>query len=340
MAQFLTLKQKRALEKAHKKERNRRYADRIKTILLLDLGLSYDKIAQYLLLDDQTIRNYETRYKSNGIDGLISDNYVGCVSRLTPEQEDQLKIHLRENTYIAAKEIVEYVKQTFGAVYTPEGLVHTLKRIGFTYKKTTIIPGKSDPEKQKEFIVEYKQLKEEKGPDDKILFMDGVHPQHNSKPSYGWIEKGIKKEIRSNTGRKRINLNGVIDIANRDVIIREDESINAQSTIKLFQEIEAKYDKATNIYIIADNARYYKCKLVTEYLEHSRITIKHLPPYSPNLNLIERLWKFFYKKKLYNKYYDTYDKFKTTCLSFFENIKRYEEELRTLLTESFQIIGK
>ena len=107
---------------------------------------------------DQTIRNYETRYKSNGIDGLISDNYVGCVSRLTPEQEDQLKIHLRENTYIAAKEIVEYVKQTFGAVYTSEGLVHTLKRIGFTYKKTTIIPGKSDHEKQKEFIIEINEF--------------------------------------------------------------------------------------------------------------------------------------------------------------------------------------
>ena len=94
MAQFLTLEQKRALEKAHMKERNRRYADRIKTILLLDLGLSYDKIAQYLLLDDQTIRNYETRYKSNGIDDLLSNNYIGCASKLTPEQEEQLKIHL------------------------------------------------------------------------------------------------------------------------------------------------------------------------------------------------------------------------------------------------------
>ncbi len=340
MAQVLTLKQKRALEKAHKKERNRRYADRMKTILLLDLGLSYDKIAQYLLLDDQTIRNYETRYKNNGIDGLISDNYVGCVSSLTPEQEYLLKIHLRENTYIASKEIVEYVKQTFGVVYTPQGLVHTLNRIGFTYKKATIIPGKSDAKKQKDFIAKYTLLKKEKAPEDKILFMDGVHPQHNSKPAYGWIEKGKKKEIRSNTGRKRINLNGVINIENHDVTIREDESINAQSTIKLFQELESKYDQAPKIYIIADNARYYKCKLVTEYLEHSRITIKHLPAYSPNLNLIERLWKFFYKKKLYNKYYDTYDKFKTTCLSFFENIQEYKEELRTLLTENFQIIGK
>ncbi|MBI5307134.1 MAG: helix-turn-helix domain-containing protein [Planctomycetes bacterium] len=100
-------------------------------ILLLDLGLSYADIARYLLLDDQTIRNYEKRYLSSGVKGLLSDNYVGCASKLTSEQEEQLKEHFRENTYSTAKEIVEYVKQTFGVVYTPEGMVHTLNRLHF-----------------------------------------------------------------------------------------------------------------------------------------------------------------------------------------------------------------
>ncbi|WP_197705424.1 IS630 family transposase [Candidatus Kuenenia stuttgartiensis] len=186
----------------------------------------------------------------------------------------------------------------------------------------------------------YKQLKEEKAPGDKILFMDGVHPQHNSTSAYCWIEKGKKKEIPSNTGRKRINLNGAIDIETFEVTIREDESINAQSTIKLFHEIESRYAQAGTIYIISDNAKYYRSKLVKEYLANSRIKIKFLPSYSPNLNLIERLWKFFRKKILYNKYYDTYEKFKNKCLSFFKNINEYTDELSTLLTENFQIIGE
>ncbi|MBE7547044.1 MAG: transposase [Planctomycetia bacterium] len=63
--------------------------------------------------------------------------------------------------------------------------------------------------------------------------------------------------------------------------------------------------QAGTIYIISDNAKYYRSKLVKEYLANSRIKIKFLPSYSPNLNLIERLWKFFRKKILYNKYYDT-----------------------------------
>nr|WP_261341688.1 transposase [Candidatus Kuenenia stuttgartiensis] len=62
----------------------------------------------------------------------------------------------------------------------------------------------------------------------------------------------------------------------------------------------------------------YRSKLVKEYLANSRIKIKFLPSYSPNLNLIERLWKFFRKKILYNKYYDTYEKFKNKCFKFFQ----------------------
>ncbi len=72
-------------------------------------------------------------------------------------------------------------------------MVDTLKRLGFVYKKTTKIPGKPDRKKQEEFIEKYRRLKEEKSAGDKILFMDGVHPQHNSMPAYCWIEKGKKK---------------------------------------------------------------------------------------------------------------------------------------------------
>lgn len=340
MSITLTVEQKKELKNLHKQERDRRHADRIKVILLLDLGLSYKDIASYLLLDDQTIRNYEKTYQSGGVEGLLSDNYVGCVPKLTPEQEEQLKEHLRKNIYSTAKEVAEYVKNTYGVVYTPEGMVHVLNRLHFTYKKTTAVPGKANPEKQKEFIEKYRKLKAQKAAEDKILFMDGTHPQHNSMPAYCWIEKGEEKEIPSNTGRKRINLNGVIDAETHEVIVREDDSVNAQSTIKLFEAIEAKYDKAQNIYIIADNAPYYRSALVQDYLVFSRIKIEFLPSYSPNLNLIERLWKFFHKKMLYNQFYDTYDKFKNRCLSFFENIGKYKDELRTLLTDNFEIIGE
>lgn len=340
MTQFLRDRERGELKKAHKQEHLRRHADRIKAILLLDSGWSYEKVAEALLLDDQTVRNYEKAYQSGGIDGLLTDNYIGCVSKLSSKEEEELKEHLRKNAYGTAKEIVAYVKQTFEVIYTVEGIAHTLHRLGFVYKKTTPVPGKAEPEKQKEFIERYHQLKSDKSSKDKIFFMDGTHPQHNPMPAYCWIEKGTIKEIPTNTGRERINSNGAIDVESHEVVIREDKSINAQSTVELFKEIEEKNPEAPTLYIISDNARYYRAKLVKTYLEKSRIKLVFLPPYSPNLNLIERVWKFFHEKTLYNTYYDTYKKFKDACLNFFANIHQYKEKLCSLLTENFQIIGE
>ena len=103
--------------------------------------------------------------------------------------------------------------------------------------------------------------------------------------------------------------------------------------------VEKKHRKAETIYVIADNARYYRNCAVKEYLESSRIKLIFLPPYSPNLNLIERLWKYFRKKVLYNRYYETFSEFQENAMAFFDNIKQHKPALRTLLADNFEIIG-
>jgi transposase len=107
----------------------------------------------------------------------------------------------------------------------------------------------------------------------------------------------------------------------------------------LFEQIEAAYPKAATITVFCDNARYYRSRAVREYLQTSRIKLVFLPPYAPNLNLIERLWKFFKKKTLYNRYFATFAEFKVACEDFFAHPARYHRELRSLLTENFQIVA-
>lgn len=338
MKQFLTRKDRKYLQSEHRLEKDKRMADRIKTILHLDSGWSYDDIAKALLLDDSTIRRYEKNYLNSGLEALLTDDYKGGFSFLTAFEEKLLKEHLAEHIYIASKEIVDYVEKTFGKSYSVGGMLHLLDRLGFVYKKPKRIPGKANAEAQEAFLETYKDLLRNKGEDVEIYFMDGVHPQHNAIPSYGWILKGHNKGIPTNTGRKRININGAIDTINMDLVIQESESINADSTIELFKSIENKNPNASKIYVIADNARYYRARKVTEFLETSKIEILFLPPYSPNLNLIERFWKFFKKKVLYNTYYDTYDKFRKACFDFFDRTADYDSELRSLLTNNFQII--
>ena len=98
------------------------------------------------------------------------------------------------------------------------------------------------------------------------------------------------------------------------------------------------YPAAKKITVILDNARYYRSKVVAEYLQNSRIELLFLPPYSPNLNLIERFWKFFKKQVLYNQYYETFSQFKSACEGFFDDLESYHKQLCSLLTENFEII--
>jgi len=94
------------------------------------------------------------------------------------------------------------------------------------------------------------------------------------------------------------------------------------------------------LYIILDNAKYYRSKLVQEFLEKNpRIHFIFLPPYSPNLNIIERLWKFFKKNITYNEYYEKFSVFKEKSMGFFQNIEKYKPELQTLMTDNFELIG-
>ena len=167
--------------------------------------------------------------------------------------------------------------------------------------------------------------------------MDGTHPLHNSQLGYGWIGKGKEKFIKANTGRERVNINGAYNVEEHKAIVREDESINAQSTVALMDQIKEQQGEG-NIYLIADNARYYRSKLVSEYLQHNeRIKIIFLPPYSPNLNLIERLWKWMKKKVTYNMYYEKFSAFREKTMEVLTNIGQYRKELENLMTENFQL---
>ena len=110
------------------------------------------------------------------------------------------------------KDIIAYVVSTFGIVYTVPGMRNWLHRHGFSYKKPAIVPGKANKERQAQWIEEYHKLKQELPVDETICFTDGVHPTHNIQPAYGWIRKGLRKELPANTGRARLNLSGAIDI--------------------------------------------------------------------------------------------------------------------------------
>ena len=212
--------------------------------------------------------------------------------------------------------------------------------MGFVYKQVVLIPGKLDEEAQKVFLRKYEQLKEEKGNSEVILFGDGVHPTHNIHKTKAWIRKGEEKQIKTNTGRGRLNINGAFNIEDLTVTTHFSETINAQTTMELFDKIQLKYIDKTTIYLIIDNATYYKNKDVKAYLEKPgcRIKLIFLPPYSPNLNFIERLWKYMKKYIIGIKYREKFKQFERDIRYFFDNIKQYKKELKQFIGTDLHLI--
>ncbi len=275
------------LERRHRSLRDKRQADRVKAVIALSKGWSAAQIAEILLFDEKTSRHYFDRYQQGGIRALLDDHYSGAEPKLDEHQMSELDDYLEEHTLSDAKSVLAYIDKRYGVRYSVSGVTDLLHRLGFSYKKPTHVPGKQDPAKQQAFVEDYEQLKAAKGENDPIYFADATHPQHNSVPAHGWIKKGQEKELKANCGRQRLNINGAIDIETLEPTTGFYDTINADSTMDLFSNIAAKHPKAHTIYIIVDNARYYHARMLKTYLDGTKIQLIYLPPYSPNLNLID-----------------------------------------------------
>jgi transposase len=337
---MLTEEQIKELKLVHKQTRDKRLADRIKAILMLHLGFTYEQIRQALLLDEVTIRRYVVKFKEQGIKGLLECRYTGGKSRLTLTQEKELKEFFTEQTPQTAMAVVAHIKKTYDVNYSVIGVTKLMHRLGFVYKKPKLLPAKADKALQEQFIQVYKQTKETLGHNDKIYFADATHPTHNTRAAYGWILKGKKndKYIKSTSGRKRLNLNGALNFTEKTAIILEETTIDAPATLRLLGAIAEK-QKHGKAYVILDNARHHHARIVRRWvLHHPRFKLLFLPAYSPNLNIIERLWRFFHQQITYNRYFESFKDFKETTLSFFNNLKKYEPQLATLLTDNFQTL--
>lgn len=333
----LTPDQLNELRRAHRQAKNKTDADRIKAIYSLAIGHSIAQVASILMIDEETLRNYKTRYEQGGIPELIKNNHKGSMCRLSDAEIDVLKAELQATIHLTTQSVIHFVEVNFGILYTQSGMRDALHRMGYEYKKPKLVPGNPDLEAQEIFAQQYDEFMQTKPADSEVLFLDAVHPEHNTLAAYGWIKRGEKRELKTNSGRERLNLHGAINAETYQVTIIESETVNADSTVNLLMSIEQAYPLSKKLYVILDNAKYHYSKLVKEFLKNSRITMVFLPSYSPNLNLIERLWKFFKKKVLYNRYHENISAFRKACIEFFRNIDKHRDEIARLMSGEFEI---
>ena len=332
----LTEQERSSLESELKKAKNAADWKRLFVIISYDEGLSIADLAKLTRLSPWTVEEYLKEYSSKN--KTKNDPRGGGSSKFSEEQAEELERHLRGTTYLKVKTIVDFVIQKFGYKYSVSGMRDWLINRGFTFKKPQKIPGKLDPLKQAEFIEMYKQLKSSLEAKDKIYFLDAVHPEYQSQAVCGWIKKEEIKTLQTTGKQKRLHIVGALNLKKMGLFMPEYETIDGDAIVNFFRDLELSQSDG-RIHVILDNAAAHKNQKVTDYLKTSRIKLHYLPPYSPNLNPIERLWKLFREMTLYNRYFETWCDFFETVREFFaDKVHKISDLLRERINDNFQII--
>jgi len=169
-----------------------------------------------------------------------------------------------------------------------------------------------------------------------LLFMDASHFVMGC-DFLGYIYGKVRRFVKTYSGRQRYNVLGALDFAaKRMLTVTNDSYITATEVCEMLRKIAAAYAGKT-VHLVLDNARYQKCKAVQSLASELDIHLEYIPPYSPNLNLIERVWKFT-KGELRSKYFDNFALFRERIDAIIESTeKENKAKIDGLIGEKVQL---
>ena len=311
-------------------------------LLLKSHGVAHHTIAKTINVCENTLCSYFRAYLQSRIASITTINFRKPESSLK-QFDAVITEYLKETPPTSIKQACSDIEGLTGIVLKETQMRKYLKSLGVRFRKVAGIPAKADVDKQKEFLETELQprLKEAETGERKVYFMDAAHFVMGAFLGYVWSFTRIF--VKTPSGRQRFNVLGALDaVTNEFLSIMNTTYITSIQVCELLHVIAQKAtDPRTNIMcavtIVCDNAKYQRCKLVMETARSLNIELLFLPSYSPNLNLIERIWKFTRKRCLNSKYYPTFDLFKGAISSFLTTMHlTYTAELKTLLTLKFQ----
>ena len=293
-------------------------------------------IAKVLCLHRNTITNHLKEYRDGGLAASLEDRFYRPSSSLAPFIPC-LRCDFLIRPVADAKEAVQRIEARTKIRLSESQARRWMKGQGMALRKACPIPGKVDPQLQLVFYTEKLLPKLEQARDDKhkVFFVDAAHFVMGAFLGMVWCFARVF--VRTSPGRQRYNVLGAIDSHNQEFIsIRTKENINSHSVVELLEKIKATYPDH-EITLVMDNAKYQRCNFVQEHAKSMGIELLFLPPYSPNLNLIERLWKFTKKRCLTNKHYRDFDAFCAAIDLCLDQVSGpFKKKIQTLMSPKFQ----
>lgn len=281
---------------------------RILCVILIAFDVDKNIIASKLNLSLKSINKYEAMLHKEQIDEILSIKGNSRKSELE-DYKDLIFTELEQGTYKNLRQISEMIERLTGLKRSRYRISIFLKKNEFRPIKVGLIPAKADVAKQHEFYDStLKQLMDKaKAGIIQLYFLDASHFVMGGFVGVVWSR--VRRFVKSSSGRKRYNVLGALNFITKKVeTITNDTYITSVEVMMLIDKLIAN-SIGLPIMLILDNAKYQRCKAVIEYACKVGVELVFLPTYSPNLNLIERLWKFVKSEVLNAAYHGSFNEF-------------------------------
>ena len=304
------------------------------------LNYSNEKIAQLMDAHRNSISEWINTYQQGGYDAIVQVGYGTNKSELEMHAAS-IKELFTTHPPRSLNEAVLKVKELTTIQRSPTCLRSFMKRHHLGFLKTGHIPAKVNTTEQHQWVDATLKpvIKAARDGQVHLFFLDAAH--FTLQPFLCCLWCIARIFIKASPGRNRINVLGAVNAVTKEVTTYINTTyICANCLIAFLKQLKEQYSDKP-IAIVLDNARYQHCFVVTTFAKSLGIHLLFLPPYSPNLNIIERLWKFTKKEILNARYYDAPHKFHEAIHTFFQNInQKHNLELQKLLTLKFQFFDK
>jgi transposase len=337
----LTPQQRKDIGERRRHAPDRRIYQRLSAVLWSDAGRTREEIAELLGISTRQVGQWLRIFRNKGLVELATLHYQGDPGRLGPAQVQRLKQEIETGVFRNAEQIRTWIEATFGLSYSASGVKDLLRRVGASFHKVSGFFWKADVEEQKKFVRKHRRHKREAGPGTRRYFVDACHPVWGVGLLYScWLLTGQRFYVGVGNGRKRLNILGAYCPDDHDYVDLRltRENITGEQFVKLLEKLLARHPETKKFLLYLDNARYYSKPCVKQWLaSHRQFRLVPLPAYSPNLNLIERLWKFLRKKAL-SRWHMTFEAMQGAVADVLDHLGEYRDELSTLMTERFAIV--
>lgn len=309
---------------------------KMEVLYLKSQGVSAADACRLCGISKPTWYRYLREYRAGGLEKLKAGS---CPRHPSPLADYRALIaaDFRQHPPASIAEAAQRIEQLTGLRRGPTQVRQFLKSLGMKPRKVGQIPAKVDVEAQEAFKTEELEprLAEAQAGQRLVFFMDAAH--FVFAPFLGLVWCFERVFVKAPSGRQRFNVLAALNATTHDLLtVQNLTSITSETVCELLQLL-ASAQPGVPLTVVLDNARYQRCQLVQNLAQSLEIELLFLPPYSPNLNLIERFWKFVKKQCLYSKYYADPHAFQQairTCIA--QAPTQYRAELASLLTLKFQ----